>query len=137
MNIVISTSSGKPIYEQIATQIKAQIMDGSLAPGSELPSIRGLAKSLRVSVITVQRAYEEMQRDGFIDAVAGRGSFVAYQNQDFYREEQQRLAEQRLAEAAQIGRTYGISLETLTESLENFYQTGGTHAVSIGRKRLK
>ena len=122
MDIVISASSGKPIYEQIATHIKAAVMDGTLAPGEELPSMRGLAKSLRVSVITVQRAYEEMQREGFIDTVVGRGSFVALQNQDFYREEQQRIAEQHLGEAAAIGRNYDISLSTLTDALQTFYE---------------
>jgi len=127
MDIVISASSGKPIYDQIATQVKAQIMDGSLAPGSDLPSIRGLAKSLRISVITVQRAYEEMQRDGFIDTVVGRGSFVAHQDQEFYRAEQQRIADQHLAEAARIGHNSDIPLETLTESLQEFYEGARRH----------
>jgi GntR family transcriptional regulator len=136
VDIVISSSSGLPIYEQISLQIKAQIMAGGLVAGSELPSMRGLAKSLRVSVITVQRAYEEMQRDGFIDTVVGRGSFVALQSQEFYRDEQQRIAEQHLGKAAQIGRTYNIPLSTLTDALETFYE-GANHGTSHTSHRVK
>lgn len=136
VDIVISSSSGLPIYEQIATQIKAQIMAGALAAGSELPSMRGLAKALRVSVITVQRAYEEMQRDGFIDTVVGRGSFVALQSQEFYRDEQKRIAEQYLGRAAQIGRNYDIPLSTLADALETFYE-GANHVPSLSRHRVK
>jgi GntR family transcriptional regulator len=127
VDIIITTSSGKPIYEQIATQIKALIMAGHLAPGAELPSIRGLAKELRVSVITVQRAYEELQRDSFVDTMAGRGTFVAQQTAEFYQAEQLQLAEQHLAKAAQIGQTYQIPLETLTDSLQLFYQGASCH----------
>ena len=121
MDIVISNNTGKPIYEQITTQIKAMIMSGELKAGDAIPSMRALAKSLHVSVITVQRAYEELQRDGFIETTVGRGSFVSAQNKEFYQEEQQRIAEEHLQIAAEIGRTNRISLEKLTELLALFY----------------
>lgn len=122
MEIIISSNTSKPIYEQITTQIKAQIMDGTLKTGEPIPSMRALAKSLHVSVITVQRAYEELQRDGFIETTVGRGSFVAAQNQTFYLEEQQRQAEQHLLAAAEIARANGIALSKLVELLTMFYQ---------------
>ena len=80
MNIVISNSSDKPIYEQIAQQIKKMIISGELSPGDALPSMRFLAKELRISVITTKRAYSDLERDGFIETVTGKGSFVANQN---------------------------------------------------------
>ena len=122
MDIIISSNTSKPIYEQITTQIKAMIMNGELPTGTPLPSMRALAKSIHVSVITVQKAYEDLQRDGFIDTTVGRGSFVAAQNKDFIQEEQQRRAEEHLQEAADIGRTHGISVEKLVELLQIFYQ---------------
>ena len=121
MEIIISSNTGKPIYEQITTQIKAMIMSGELQTGEAIPSMRALAKSLHVSVITVQKAYEDLQRDGFIETTVGRGSFVAAQNKDFYQEEQQRLAEEHLLKAAEIGRISNISLETLVKILSMFY----------------
>ena len=122
MEILISTSTSKPIYEQITSQIKAQIMSGALQPGEALPSMRALAKSIHVSVITVQKAYEDLQRDGFIETTVGRGSFVSAQNKDFYQEEQQRQAEEHLQQAADIGRTSGIPVEKLVELLRLFYE---------------
>ena len=122
MDIIISCNTGKPIYEQITSQIKAQIMSGTLKTGEPIPSMRALAKSLHVSVITVQRAYEDLQRDGFIETTVGRGSFVSAQNRDFLQEERQREAEEHLLQAAEIGRSSGISLEKLKELLELFYQ---------------
>lgn len=121
MEIIISNKSSKPIYEQITSQIKAMIMNGELQTGDMLPSMRALAKSLHISVITAQRAYEDLQRDGFIETVTGRGSFVAAQNRDFIQEEQQKKAEEHLQEAAEIGRTNGIALEKLIEILTLFY----------------
>lgn len=121
MDIVISSNTGKPIYEQITTQVKAMIISGELKAGDAIPSMRALAKSIHVSVITVQRAYEELQRDGFIETTVGRGSFVSAQNKEFYQEEQQRIAEEHLQIAAEIGRTNRISLEKLTELLALFY----------------
>lgn len=121
MDIIISNRSGKPIYEQITAQIKSAIMSGELQPGDPLPSMRALAKSLHISVITTQRAYEDLQRDGFIDTVTGRGSFVAVQNTDIIQEEQLRNIEEHLQEAAEIAKTHGISLEKLKELLTIFY----------------
>lgn len=121
MEIIISGNSSKPIYAQITEQLKAQIMDGTLHAGESLPSMRSLAKSLHVSVITVQRAYEELQRDGFLETTVGRGSFVAAQNPEIYREEQQRKAEEYLL-AAEIARVSGISLESLVQALTIFYR---------------
>lgn len=118
---MISSNTGKPIYEQITTQVKAMIISGELKAGDAIPSMRALAKSIHVSVITVQRAYEELQRDGFIETTVGRGSFVSAQNKEFYQEEQQRIAEEHLQIAAEIGRANRISLEKLTELLALFY----------------
>lgn len=122
LDIIISSNTGKPIYEQITMQIKAMVMSGELRTGDPIPSMRSLAKSLHVSVITVQKAYEDLQRDGFIDTTVGRGSFVSAQNKDFIQEEQQRRAEEHLQEAAEIGRTNGIPFEKLVQLLELFYQ---------------
>jgi len=122
VDIIISSSSSKPIYDQISTQIKAMIMNGELETGTPLPSMRALAKDIHVSVITVKTAYENLQRDGFIETTVGRGSFVSAQNKDFVQEEQQRRAEEHLEQAAEIGRTYDIPLGTLTQMLEIFYQ---------------
>ena len=87
MDIIISNNVNKPIYEQITSQIKAMIMSGELQAGEAIPSMRALAKSIHVSVITVQKAYEDLQRDGFIETTVGRGSFVSAQNKEFYQEE--------------------------------------------------
>ena len=122
MEIIISSNNSKPIYEQITSQIKAKIMSGELAAGQPLPSMRALAKAIHVSVITVQKAYEDLQRDGFIETTVGRGSFVSALNKDFMQEEQQRKAEEHLQAAADIGRANGISLEKLLELLTLFYQ---------------
>ena len=121
MEIVISSNTSKPIYEQITSQIKSMIMSGELQTGDPIPSMRSLAKSIHVSVITVQKAYEDLQRDGFIETTVGRGSFVSARNRDFIQEEQQRKAEKYLQEAAEIGRTSGISVEKLVELLRLFY----------------
>lgn len=122
MEIIISNNANKPIYEQITSQIKAMIMSGELQAGDAIPSMRALAKSIHVSVITVQKAYEDLQRDGFIETTVGRGSFVSTQNKEFYQEEQQRLAEEHLQIAAEIGRVSNIPLAKLTELLTLFYQ---------------
>ena len=122
MEIIISSNNSKPIYEQITSQIKAKIMSGELAAGQPIPSMRALAKAIPVSVITVQKAYEDLQRDGFIETTVGRGSFVSALNKDFMQEEQQRKAEEHLQAAADIGRANGISLEKLLELLTLFYQ---------------
>ena len=112
MEIIISNSSDKPIYEQICMQVKSFIMDGTLSAGEALPSMRALAKDLHISVITVQRAYEDLTRDGF----------VASQNREFIQEEQLRIAEELLQKVAEIGRAHGISLEQMTNILKLFYE---------------
>ena len=122
MNIVISNSSDKPIYEQIAQQIKKMIISGELSPGDALPSMRFLAKELRISVITTKRAYSDLERDGFIETVTGKGSFVANQNLAFIREEQLRLAEEFLQKAVDIARSCDISWAELSELLELLYK---------------
>lgn len=121
MDILISNSSGKPIYEQITTQIKNLILSGKLQPGDALPSMRLLAKELRISVITTKRAYEELERDGFIETVTGKGSFVASQNSELIREEHLRRAEALLSEAADTAKAAGITLEELCQVLAMLY----------------
>ncbi|MBU4541169.1 GntR family transcriptional regulator [uncultured Acetobacterium sp.] len=122
MNIAISNSSDKPIYEQIAMQIKKMIISGELSSGEALPSMRFLAKELRISVITTKRAYSDLERDGFIETVTGKGSFVANQNLSFIREEQLRLAEELLQKAVDIAKSSDISWEELSELLELLYK---------------
>lgn len=122
LEIIISNSSDKPIYEQICMQVKNLIMNGTLSAGEALPSMRVLAKDLHISVITVQRAYEDLTRDGFIETVSGKGSFVAAQNKEFIREEQLRVAEELLQKVAEIGRAHGISYEQMTDILKLFYE---------------
>ncbi len=122
MDIILSNSSGKPIYEQIADQVKEQIMTGALAAGEALPSMRLLAQSLRVSVITTKRAYEELEREGFLENVPGKGCFVAPQNREFLREAQLRRVEERLAQAVDEARKGGFPLEELHELLDILYR---------------
>lgn len=122
MNIIISNSSGQPIYEQIISQIKAMIISGELKEGDALPSMRLLAKELRISVITTKRAYEELEREGFIVSITGKGSFVAGTNPDFIKEEQLRKIELLLSEAVDAAKTSGIGLGELNELLALLYQ---------------
>ena len=122
MDIFISNASDKPIYEQIYEQLKGLMMNGTLGEGDPLPSIRLLAKELRISVITTKRAYSELERDGFIVTVAGKGSFVAAQNAQFIREETLRKIEEHLTQAATLARQSGISETELTELLSMLYE---------------
>lgn len=122
MNILISNSSDKPIYEQITSQIKQMIMTGELESGTMLPSMRMLAKELRISVITTKRAYEDLERDGFIHTVVGKGSFVAIKNLDFVREEQLRVVEEYLNKAVKGAKAGGITLEELFEITRLLYE---------------
>lgn len=124
MDIIISNSSGKPIYEQIASQIKNMIVTGELKPGDALPSMRLLAKELRISVITTKRAYEELERDGFIESVMGKGSYVAAQNRELIREEHLRKVEEYMEKAVERARLANISLEELIEIMTMLYQEG-------------
>ncbi len=113
MDIIISNSSGQPIYEQICRQIKGAIAAGKLQPGEPLPSIRSLARDLRISVITTKRAYEELERDGFIQTVAGKGSFVAQQDLELARESNLREIEQHLQAALELSRQIDLPAEEL------------------------
>jgi GntR family transcriptional regulator len=113
MNISISNASGEPIYLQIASQIKTLILEGKLKEGDALPSMRTLAAELRISFMTTKRAYEELERDGFIESYTGRGSFVKAQNMELYREEQIKAIESLLTEASDKARKCGISMEEL------------------------
>ena len=122
MDIILSNSSGKPIYEQIADQVREQILSGALSAGDALPSMRVLAKELRISVITTKRAYEELERDGFLDNVPGKGCFVAPQNRELLREAQLRRVEDVLAQAVDEARKGGFSLSELQELLTLLYQ---------------
>ena len=122
MDIILHNTGDKPIYEQIADQIKEQIMTGALAAGDALPSMRLLAKELRISVITTKRAYEELERDGFLENVPGKGCFVAHQNRELLREAQLRRAEEFLAQAVEEARKGGVTLEELDEMLAILYK---------------
>ena len=115
MDIILSNSSGKPIYEQISSQIKNAIITGQLKEGEALPSMRLLAKELRISVITTKRSYEDLERDGFIETVAGKGSFVASRNPELFREETLRKLEEYLHNAVSLAKASGITLEELAE----------------------
>lgn len=122
MNIIISNSNGKPIYEQIVVQIKNLIMTDSLKEGDALPSMRILAKELRISVITTKRAYEELEKEGFIETITGKGSFVASRNKELIREERFRQVEELLSKASDISKMNGISLEEMMDILMLLYK---------------
>ena len=122
MDIMISNSSGKPIYEQITSQIKNLIMTGELKAGDPLPSMRLLAKELRISVITTKRAYEDLERDGFITTMVGRGSFVSESNTEIMKEEQLRIVEGYLTKAVEVASRSGVALQEMTEILEMLYE---------------
>lgn len=121
MVIILNNSSDEPIYQQIVMQIKSHIMRGVLAEGELLPSIRMLAKQLRISTITTKRAYEELERDGFIETVGGKGCFVKAQNKEFLYEEVLRQAEELMNKVCDQARMGGVSLEELKEILELCY----------------
>lgn len=118
MIIKLSNVSDKPIYEQITDQLKQAILSGKLVTGEALPSIRALARELKISVMTTKRAYADLERDGFIETVAGKGSFVAERNQDFLREELIRQIEVHLTKAVTIARTANVGREELIELVE-------------------
>ena len=122
MNIHIHNGSGLPIYEQITTQIKSKIISGELAEGEALPSMRLLAKELRISVITTKRAYEDLERDGFIFSVPGKGSYVAGPDLALIREAQLRSVEGFLSQAVDAARTAGLSSPELTEMIQILFK---------------
>ena len=115
MDIMIRNTGDVPIYEQIVRQLKGQILQGELREGDALPSMRLLAKDLRISVITTKRAYEELEREGFLSTVPGKGCFVAPQNAQLVREEALRRVEEQLAQAVETARAGGVAREEVTE----------------------
>lgn len=122
MEIIISNSSGKPIYEQITDQVKSQIMSGQLKAGDALPSMRALAQSLRISLITTKRAYNDLEAEGFIETVTGKGSFVAAQDPELLREANLKLAEENIRRAVEVAKRGGISKDELTEMVDILYE---------------
>ena len=121
MDIIISNSGGVPIYDQITRQVKSLILRGELKEGEALPSMRLLARDLRISVITTKRAYEELEREGFITTVPGKGCFVAPQNPELAREETLRRVEEHLAKAVETAKVGGVTLAELTDTLNILY----------------
>ncbi|MTI60943.1 MAG: GntR family transcriptional regulator [Firmicutes bacterium] len=122
MDIIISNSANEPIYEQIVKQIKNLIIKGVLTEGEALPSIRNLAKELQISVITTKRAYEELENDGFINKVTGKGSFVAPQNKNLFKEHRFKIIEDKLIAAITAARSIDLTLSDLQEMLKTLYE---------------
>ena len=121
MRIVITNSSPDPIYEQVSKQIKAQILSGELAEGDPLLSIRKLARALQISVVTTKKAYEELEKEGFIDIVGGKGCFVAMQNKELLREKKIQTIEERMENIVTDAKKLGIKLQKLKEILTILY----------------
>ena len=117
MEIIIRNTGGQPIYEQIYSQLKAQIIAGVLTPGEALPSIRALAKDLKISVITTKRAYDELEAEGFLYTVAGKGCFVAEKNLELIREQQLKELEAHLTAAAGLAKSCSVTVEELIDML--------------------
>ena len=122
MELFINNKSGAPIYDQIYNQIKQQIISGALQPDEAMPSIRGLARDLRISVITTKRAYEDLEAAGFITTMPGRGSFVAPQNPALHREQALTQVEEALSQAIAAARRGGVNLEEVTETLNLLWE---------------
>ena len=118
MDIIIRNSGDTPIYDQITRQIKGYILSGTLAEGEALPSMRALARDLRISVITTKRAYEELEREGFITTVPGKGCFVAARNLELVREDARRRVEDHLTQALDVARSAGISAAEVRQALD-------------------
>ena len=125
MNLIISNASGKPIYEQIYTQVKNCIISGELSPGDALPSIRALAKDLRISVITTTRAYDELERDGFIDRVPGKGCYVAEKNLELVREAHLKQIEDHMTEIVTLAAGCSLSEEDTVPMLRLIWENEG------------
>ncbi len=121
MEIIIRNTGDTPIYDQITRQVKGLILRGELKEGEALPSMRVLAKDLRISVITTKRAYEELEREGFITTVPGKGCFVAPRNLELVREDALRRAEEHLSAAVNVAKVGGLTLEELTQALTILY----------------
>ena len=118
MELIIRNTTSQPIYEQIFSQIKSQIVSGTLRPGEALPSIRALANDLKISVITTKRAYDELEAQGLIYTMAGKGCFVAEENLDLIREQRQKELEEHLAAALELARGCGLAPQDLVRMLE-------------------
>ncbi|AHN21127.1 MULTISPECIES: GntR family transcriptional regulator [Lysinibacillus] len=118
MQIIISNSSKEPIYEQITNQIKSSILAGELQEGAAIPSMRKLAQDLQISVITTKRAYEELEKAGFIYSIVGKGSFVAEQNLEVIREKKQKVIEEQLSAVITNSKEIGLSLDELHQLLD-------------------
>lgn len=126
MNIIISNSSGEPIYIQILNQIRKSILSGELRKGDNLPSIRQLAKDLQVSIITTKRAYEELEKEQLIDTVIGKGCFVSGANQDFIREQRMKRLEKKLQEIIQDSKELNMSQQELLEYITLLFEEDQT-----------
>ena len=124
MKLIISNSSEKPIYEQIVVQIKGLIIHDELTQGGVLPSIRNLAKELQISVITTKRAYEELENEGFIETVPGKGTFVASQNKELLKEKKMKIIEEKLSDVVDESKNFGITYEELSEMLKILFVEG-------------
>ncbi len=122
MNIIISNSSGQPIYEQIASQIKSMIITGELREGEALPSMRLLAKEMRISVITTKRAYDELEREGFIVSFTGKGSFVAGKNIELIKEQHLKEIENHMQEILKLSKECGLKLDEMIEMMTLLYE---------------
>lgn len=122
MDIIINNASNQPLYEQIVTQIKQLIISNVLKEGEALPSMRLLAKELKISVITTKRAYEELEREGFIETVTGKGSFVSAKNPELLKEESYRIIEQYLNKVVEKAKLCGLSKQEILELLDTLYE---------------
>lgn len=122
MKILISNSSNEPIYNQIINQIKSQILSGELEEREALPSIRGLAKDLQISVITTKRAYDELEREGFIYTMPGKGSYVAIQNKELMKEKSLKIIEDKLVDIVEESKLLGFKYEEVAEILKVLFE---------------
>lgn len=122
MNIQINNSSNDPIYLQIKNQIKSQIISGDLQVGDKLPSIRFMAKELRISMITAKRAFDELEAEGFIDSVQGKGNFVARQNKELIREEYLKKIEERIQDIIEFSDIIGLSNKEIMQMIKSFLE---------------
>ncbi|MBR3607326.1 MAG: GntR family transcriptional regulator [Lachnospiraceae bacterium] len=124
MKIIVTQASTLPIYEQILNQIRDQVVSGSLKEAEALPSIRALARELQVSVITTKRAYEELEKEGVIISIPGKGFYVCKQNNDFLKEKQRRYLEERFLELIRESKNAGMDLEEILSMIEILYEEG-------------
>lgn len=122
VSIIISQTSSTPIYQQIEDRVRSLIVAGELNDGDELPSIRALARDLRVSVITVKRAYDELVTSGFLTSVQGKGCYVSVKNKELFREQRMRIVEEKLDEAATEGKRIGMTLKDLQTMLTIIFE---------------